>query len=71
MDGRDGEQIQSVHDMIGRFTAELLGKIERWNDSLRDNPAGLETIESSVHQAFARGAGSGYVGGRTDRHHDG
>jgi hypothetical protein len=56
MDGRDGEQIQSVHDMIGRFTTELLGKLEPWSDALRDNPADLETIETSVHQAFARGA---------------
>ncbi len=56
MDGRDGEQIQSVHDMIGRFTTELLGKLEPWRDVLRDNPADLETIETSVHQAFARGA---------------
>ena len=50
MDGRDGEQIQSVHDMIGRFTTELLGKLEPWRDVLRDNPADLETIETSVHR---------------------
>lgn len=56
MDGRDGEQIQSVQEMIVRFHAEILGKVPVWRDSLENNPAGLETMETSVHQAFARGA---------------
>lgn len=50
MGGSDGERIQSVHDMIGRFTAELLGKMESWNDSLWDDPPELETSEMNVHR---------------------
>lgn len=56
MDGREGKQIQSVHEMIGGFTAELLGKLDRWNEQLHNDPASLEGIERDVHAAFARGA---------------
>lgn len=56
MDGRDGEPIQSVHDMVGRFTAEIISKIECWDSQLHEHPGNLETIERSVHKAFARGA---------------
>lgn len=56
MEGREGKQIQSVHEMIGGFTAELFSKLDRWKEQLRNDPASLETIERDVHAAFARGA---------------
>ena len=56
MEGRDGKQIQSVHEMIGGFTAELFSKLDRWKEQLRNDPTSLETIERDVHAAFARGA---------------
>lgn len=56
MDGRDGEKIQSAQDMIVRFTAEILGEVQAWKDTLESDPAGLEKIEMNIHQAFARGA---------------
>jgi hypothetical protein len=56
MDGPEGNQIQSVEEMIGRFTAELLGHINDWKERLSECPGDLETIEKSVHCAYARGA---------------
>ena len=56
MDGRDGEQIQSVHEMFVRFHAETLGKVELWRTRLQDNPTELEAIETDIHHAFDRGA---------------
>lgn len=55
MDGPEGNQIQSVEEMIGRFTGELLGQIPDWKDSLISSPGDLEQIERKVHQVFARG----------------
>ncbi len=56
MDARDGDQIQSVQEMIGRFTAELIGKLEPWRNHLHNSPGQLEAIEKDVHRAFDRGA---------------
>jgi hypothetical protein len=56
MDGRNGESIRSPHDMFGRFTAELTPQIQPWQQSLLEQPGDLESIEKTVHQAFARGA---------------
>lgn len=56
MEGREGKQIQSVHEMIGGFTAELFSKLDRWKEQLHNDPASLEGIERDVHAAFARGA---------------
>lgn len=62
MDGRDGEKIQSVQEMILRFHAEILGKAPAWSDRLQSEPSGLEAIETSVHHAFARIADMVVVG---------
>jgi hypothetical protein len=56
MEGRQGKQIQSVHDMIGGFTSELLSEIDRWKERLHQDPGALEGIERDVHAAYARGA---------------
>ena len=56
MDGPEGKQIQSVEEMIGRFTAELLGHIDGWKEGLIEAPGDLEEIERKVHRVFARGA---------------
>lgn len=56
MDARDGDQIQSVQEMIGRFTAELISKLEPWKNHLHESPEELEAIEKDVHRAFDRGA---------------
>lgn len=56
MDRRDGKKIESAREMIVQFTAEVLGELRAWEDRLRDHPADLERVETSVHQLFARGA---------------
>src|SRR6056297_3834092 len=56
MDGPEGKQIQSVEEMIGRFTSELLGHIGGWKEELIEAPGELEEIERKVHRVFARGA---------------
>lgn len=56
MDGPQGNQIQSVEEMVGRFTTELLRQIDGWKRSLIQTPGELEATERNVHQAFARGA---------------
>lgn len=55
MDGPEGKQIESVEEMIGRFTGELLGHVDDWKASLITSPGDLEAIESKVHKVFARG----------------
>lgn len=56
MDGPEGKQIQSVEEMFGRFSGELLNQLSDWRDQLIESPSGLETIEQSVHRVFSRGA---------------
>lgn len=56
MDGPEGKQIQSVEEMIGRFTSELLGHVGGWKESLIDAPDELETVERKAHAVFSRGA---------------
>lgn len=56
MEGPEGKQIQSVEEMIGRFTGELIGHIKQWQADLIESPSDLETIERQVHKVFARGA---------------
>ena len=56
MDGPEGKQIQSVEEMFGRFTSELLGHVGGWKEALIQAPGELEEIERKVHHVFARGA---------------
>jgi hypothetical protein len=55
MEGPEGKQIDSVEEMVGRFTGELLGHIDRWKDTLIESPGELESLERQVHAVFARG----------------
>lgn len=56
VDGPDGPNIQSVEEMIGRFTSELVSLMPQWKSRLMDDPSQLESLERDVHIAFARGA---------------
>src|SRR6056297_3131983 len=56
MDGPEGKQIESVEEMIGRFTGELLGHTRQWENELIEHPDSLEAIERQIHKVFARGA---------------
>jgi hypothetical protein len=56
MDGPEGKQIESVEEMIGRFTGELFGHTRQWEKELIEHPDSLEAIERQVHKVFARGA---------------
>lgn len=55
MEGSEGKQIQSVEEMIGRFTGELIGHIKQWEADLIRSPGDLEIMERRVHKVFARG----------------
>lgn len=56
VDGRDTPAIESVEEMAGRFTSELMTLMGRWKERLISDPAALEPLERDVHVAFARGA---------------
>jgi hypothetical protein len=57
MGGKDGEVIQSVGQMVGKFTGELFPKLGQWEEQLMHSPDCLEAIESEVKEAFLLGAG--------------
>jgi len=56
VDGANGQKIQSVEEMAGRFSSELMTLMPDWKDRLSANPDELEQLEHDVHAAFARGA---------------
>jgi hypothetical protein len=57
MGGKDGELIQSVGQMVGKFTGELYPKLAMWENQLMQSPESLETVEHEVKAAFLHGAG--------------
>jgi hypothetical protein len=57
MGGKDGEMIQSVGQMVGKFTGELYPKLAMWEQQLMQSPESLESIEHEVKAAFLHGAG--------------
>ena len=57
VDGKDAEFIQSVGEMFGRFSGEVVPKLLEWEQRLKDDPAELESIEFDVQHTFQRGAG--------------
>jgi len=57
VDGKDAEFIQSVGEMFGRFSGEVVPKMSDWEHRLNEDPAELEAIEFEVQHAFQRGAG--------------
>ena len=56
VDGPDGPPIQSVEEMAGRFSSELMTLMPGWKDQLTSHPDELDPLERDVHAAFARGA---------------
>lgn len=57
VDGNEGQFIQSVAAMFGRFSGEVSPQMVDWERRLRAAPEDLEAIERDVQQAFQRGAG--------------
>lgn len=57
MSGKDGEMIQSVGQMVGKFTGELYPKLAMWEKQLMQSPESLESIEHEVKAAFLHWAG--------------
>ena len=55
-DGKNAAAIESVEEMAGRFTSELMTFMGGWQQRLMAEPEELEQIERDVHVAFARGA---------------
>ena len=56
VDGRDAPVVESVEEMAGRFTSELITLTPGWSRKLRDDPDSLQDLERDVHAAFDRGA---------------
>ena len=56
VDGPTGPTIESVEEMAGRFTSELLTLVPGWKQRLSADPGELESLEHDVHAAYSRGA---------------
>ena len=56
VDGKEASSIQSVEEMAGRFSSELITFIPQWRQTLIEEPDQLANLEARVHGAFARGA---------------
>lgn len=56
VDGQDKPRVQSVEEMVGRFSGELISQLGDWKVRLEAEPGELESLEREVHAAFARGA---------------
>ena len=56
VDGKNAPAIESVEEMAGRFTSELMALMGGWKQRLMSDPSELEQLERDVHSAFARGA---------------
>ena len=52
----EGEKIESVGQMFGRFSGEVCSQMSGWQDSLHRCPADLELLEQEVRAEFTRGA---------------
>jgi len=48
VDGPDGEKIESVPQMFGRFSGQVLARISDWQQRLHEHPKELEAIEREV-----------------------
>jgi len=57
VDGRDGEFIKTVAEMLVRFSGDVFAKLGDWERRLKADPQNLEVLEREVQQEFARGAG--------------
>lgn len=56
VDGPDGPNIETVEEMAGRFSSELMTLMPGWREKLIENPETLGELEHEVHSAFMRGA---------------
>lgn len=56
VDGRDAPVVESVEEMLGRFTSHLLTLVPLWKSRLMHSPECLPELETDVHSEFARGA---------------
>jgi hypothetical protein len=56
VDGPNGPNVQSVEEMIGQFTSELVSLMPAWRQRILVDPSSLEELEREVHAAFGRGA---------------
>ena len=56
VDGKDKPGIESVEEMVVRFTGELMAEVPQWKTRIRERPEDLEALEREVHVECARGA---------------
>lgn len=56
VDGKDKPRIESVEEMVVRFTGELMAEVPEWTTKLRERPDRLEYLEREIHAECARGA---------------
>lgn len=56
VNGPDGPMIESVEEMAGRFSSELMTLMPGWKERIFSAPEELHQIERDVHRAFSRGA---------------
>lgn len=56
VDGKDKPRIESVEEMVVRFTGELMAEVPKWKARLKERPGGLEDLEREIHAECARGA---------------
>lgn len=56
VDGPDGPSIDSMEEMAGRFSSELMTFMPGWKERLMGNPSELGEVEREVHSVFMRGA---------------
>ena len=57
MGNPNGEAIESVAQMLGKFIGELYPKMTQWKERLSESPDSLVEIEQEAHDLFLRGAG--------------
>lgn len=57
VDGRDGQFIKTVSEMLVRFTCDVSPKLGEWERRLAADPQNLDALEREVQHEFARGAG--------------
>ncbi|XZE17504.1 hypothetical protein SH449x_000274 [Pirellulaceae bacterium SH449] len=57
MGSKDGELIESVGQMVGKFTGQLYSKLGGWENQLMQSPDSLEAVEREIQEAFLYGAG--------------
>jgi hypothetical protein len=56
MVNENSDAVESVEEMVGQFSAQLIGKIPVWKQAVDDKPEDFAQLEQDVHVAYARGA---------------